>query len=136
MVDRCRAAEPQKAGKGAAALGIFPCATAPFYFCLAFAFRITLAAYTPHSVEVRKSFFNFLEESFSRFFRGSYDKDKIYKNVRRNRSDGLFGFAFREDDLIHKEEDDHRDAAVEDGGADVVDPLRPPACADRWCRPP
>ena len=127
MVDRCRAAEPQKAGKGTAALGIFPCAAAPFYFCLAFVFRITLAAYTPHSVEGCKSFFNFPEESFSRFFRGSYDKDKIYKNVRRNRSDGLFGFAFREDD--------HRDAAVEDGGADVVDPLRPPACADRWGRP-
>ena len=57
MVDRCRAAEPQKAGKGAAALGIFPCTAAPFYFCLAFVFRITLAAYTPHSVEGCKSFF-------------------------------------------------------------------------------
>ena len=29
--------------------------------------------------------------------------------------------AFREDDLIHKEEDDHGDAAVEHGGANVVD---------------
>ena len=29
--------------------------------------------------------------------------------------------ALREDDLIHKEEDDHGDAAVEDDGTDVVD---------------
>ena len=38
----------------------------------------------------------------------------------------LFGgfFALREDDLIHKEEDDHGDAAVEHGGADVVDEVR------------
>ena len=33
-------------------------------------------------------------------------------------------FALREDDLIHKEEDDHGDAAVEHGGADVVDEVR------------
>ena len=33
-------------------------------------------------------------------------------------------FALREDDLIHKEEDHHGDAAVEDGGADVVDEVR------------
>ena len=38
----------------------------------------------------------------------------------------LFGgfFALREDDLIHKEEDHHGDAAVEHGGADVVDKVR------------
>ena len=38
----------------------------------------------------------------------------------------LFGgfFALREDDLIHKEEDDHGDAAVEHRGADVVDEVR------------
>ena len=38
----------------------------------------------------------------------------------------LFGgfFALREDDLIHKEEDHHGDAAVEHGGADVVDEVR------------
>ena len=38
----------------------------------------------------------------------------------------LFGgfFALREDDLIHEEEDDHGDTAVEDGGADVVDEVR------------
>ena len=33
----------------------------------------------------------------------------------------LLGLAFGEDDLIDEEEDDHRDAAVQDGGADVVD---------------
>ena len=33
-------------------------------------------------------------------------------------------FALREDDLIHKEEDHHGDAAVEHGGADVVDKVR------------
>ena len=33
----------------------------------------------------------------------------------------LLGFAFGEDDLVDEEEDDHRDAAVEHGGADVVD---------------
>ena len=32
--------------------------------------------------------------------------------------------AFRKDDLIHKEEDHHGDAAVEHGGADVVDEVR------------
>ena len=38
----------------------------------------------------------------------------------------LFGgfFALREDDLIHKEEDHHGDAAVEHGGADVVNKVR------------
>ena len=38
----------------------------------------------------------------------------------------LFGgfFALREDDLVHEEEDHHGDAAVEDGGADVVDEVR------------
>ena len=38
----------------------------------------------------------------------------------------LFGgfFALREDDLIHEEEDDHGDTAVEHGGADVVDEVR------------
>ena len=61
MVDRCRTAAPQKAGKGTAALGIFPCAAAPFYFCLAFVFRITLAAYTPYSVEGCKSFLTSLK---------------------------------------------------------------------------
>ena len=38
----------------------------------------------------------------------------------------LFGgfFALREDDLIHEEEDDHRDAAVQHRSADVVDEVR------------
>ena len=31
--------------------------------------------------------------------------------------------AFGEDDFIHEEENDHRDAAVQNGGADVVDSL-------------
>ena len=82
--------------------------------------------YTLPLVEGCKLLFekNFPEESFSRFFRGGHVEDKIYKNVNRNRSGGLFGFAFREDDLIHKEEDHHGDTAVEDGGADAVDEVR------------
>ena len=62
-------------------------------------------------------------------------KENTYKNEKRKQLSGLFGFALREDDLVHEEEDHHGDAAVEHGGADVVDPLRPPACADRWGRP-
>ena len=40
-----------------------------------------------------------------------------------NREDvSLFcGLALGEDDLVHEEEDHHRDAAVEHGGTDVVD---------------
>ena len=43
-----------------------------------------------------------------------------------NREDvSLFcGLALGEDDLVHEEEDHHRDAAVEHGGADAVDEVR------------
>ena len=36
----------------------------------------------------------------------------------------FFGFPFREDDLVDKEEDYHRNAAVEHRGADVIDKVR------------
>ena len=50
-----------------------------------------------------------------------------YDEKKKMKENGLlFGgfFALREDDLIHKEEDDHGDAAVQHGGADVVDEVR------------
>lgn len=47
------------------------------------------------------------------------------ENDENKEDDRLFcGFAFGEDDLVHEEEDDHRDAAVEHRGADVVDEIR------------
>lgn len=36
----------------------------------------------------------------------------------------LLGFAFREDDLVDEEEDHHGNAAVEHGGANVIDKVR------------
>ena len=46
------------------------------------------------------------------------------ENDENKEDDRLFcGFAFGEDDLVHEEEDDHRDAAVEHRGADVVDEI-------------
>ena len=51
-------------------------------------------------------------------------KENTYKNEKRKQLSGLFGLALREDDLIHKEEDHHGDAAVEHGSADVVDEVR------------
>ena len=47
------------------------------------------------------------------------------ENDENKEDDRLFcGFAFGEDDLVHEEEDDHRDSAVEHRGADVVDEIR------------
>ena len=48
----------------------------------------------------------------------------FYPICADERSVCLVGLALREDDLIHKEEDDHGNAAVEHGGTDVVDEVR------------
>ena len=67
---------------------------------------------------VAKSFTNMVKALPSEKNLTIYDEEKKMKE-----NSLLFGgfFALREDDLIHKEEDDHGDAAVEHGGADVVD---------------
>ena len=51
-------------------------------------------------------------------------KMKMKEMVLLRGRSGAFGLALGEDDLIDEEEDHHGDAAVEEGGADVVDEIR------------